>query len=90
MRFAAHSDVAFIKGVDQAYYRIHGAQMTTERVPIVDLHQRKAAYDALFDGYADRIPAPTGCDGGPTARWPRRPSGARAAPTTGAAWTRRR
>ena len=33
MRFAAHSGVAFIKGVDQAYYRIHGTQMTTERVP---------------------------------------------------------
>ena len=56
MRFAAHSGVAFIKGVDQAYYRLHGAQMTTERVPIVDLRQRKAAYDALFDVYADRIP----------------------------------
>ena len=56
MRFAVHSDVAFIKGVDQAYYRIHGAQMTVERVPLVDLRQRRAAYDALFDVYADRIP----------------------------------
>jgi Glycosyl transferase family 2 len=56
MRFAAHADVAFIKGVDQAYYRIHGSQMTTERVPIVDLRQRKAAYDALFDAHAGRIP----------------------------------
>jgi glycosyl transferase family 2 len=55
MRFAVHSDVAFIKGVDQAYYRIHGEQMTTERVPIVDLRQRKAAYDALFDAHASRI-----------------------------------
>ena len=37
MRFAARADVAFLKGVDQAYYRAHGTQMTTERVPIVDL-----------------------------------------------------
>jgi Glycosyl transferase family 2 len=56
MRFAAHADVAFIKGVDQAYYRIHGAQMTTERVTLVDLQQRRAAYDALFDHYGSRIP----------------------------------
>ena len=56
MRFAVHSDVAYIKGVDQAFYRIHGSQMTVERVPLIDLRQRKAAYDALFAGYADRIP----------------------------------
>ena len=56
MRFAVHSDVAFIKGVDQAYYRIHGTQMTTERVPLVDLQQRRAAYAALFDAYGDRVP----------------------------------
>jgi glycosyltransferase involved in cell wall biosynthesis len=56
MRFAVHSDVAFIKGVDQAFYRIHGTQMTLERVPLVDLRQRKAAYDALFGVYAHRVP----------------------------------
>jgi len=56
MRFAVHSDVAFVRGVDQAYHRIHASQMTVERVSLVDLHQRKAAYDALFDTYADRIP----------------------------------
>jgi glycosyltransferase involved in cell wall biosynthesis len=56
MRFAAHSDVAYIKGVDQAYYRSHGTNMTTERVPIVDLGQRKAAYDAIFDSYPEQIP----------------------------------
>jgi glycosyltransferase involved in cell wall biosynthesis len=56
MRFALHSDVAYVKGVDQAYYRIHASQMTTERVPYVDLIQRKAAYDALFDAYGERVP----------------------------------
>jgi glycosyltransferase involved in cell wall biosynthesis len=56
MRLAVHADVAYLTGADQAYYRIHGTQMTVERVPIVDLRQRKAAYDALFDAYADQIP----------------------------------
>jgi hypothetical protein len=56
MRFAANADVAYIKGADQSFYRIHGTQMTVERVPLVDLRQRKAAYDALFAEYADRIP----------------------------------
>jgi hypothetical protein len=56
MRFAVSSDVAFIRGVDQAYYRAHDTNMTNERVPIVDLRQRKAAYDAIFDSYSDQIP----------------------------------
>ena len=56
MRFAIRSDVAYVKGVDQAYYRIHASQMTNERVTYVDLVQRKAAYDTLFDAYGDQIP----------------------------------
>lgn len=56
MRFAVHSDVAYIKGVDQAYYRIHGKKMSNGRVPLVDLHQRRAAYDTLFEDHGARIP----------------------------------
>ena len=56
MRFAVHSDIAHLRGVDQAFYRIHAAQMSTSRVPYVDLVHRKAAYDAVFDVYANRIP----------------------------------
>ena len=56
MRFAANSDVAFVKGADQAYYRSHGTNMSTERVQMIDLCQRKAAYDAVFDTYSDQIP----------------------------------
>src|SRR4051794_20668808 len=56
MRFALHSDVAYVKGVDQAFYRIHATQMTNDRMPYVDLVQRKAAYDALLEAYGDRIP----------------------------------
>lgn len=56
MRFALHSDVAYIKGADQAYYRIHGKKMSNERVPLVDLVQRKAAYDSFFDAHCNQIP----------------------------------
>jgi hypothetical protein len=56
MRLSLHADVAFVRGVDQAYYRQHGTNMTIERVAIVDLRQRKASYDAIFDTYPDRIP----------------------------------
>jgi glycosyltransferase involved in cell wall biosynthesis len=56
LRLAAHADVAYLKGADQAYYRIHGSQMTVERITLVDLAQRKAAYDSFFEGQGDRIP----------------------------------
>ena len=56
MRFAVHSDVAYVKGADQAFYRIHAGQMTNDRVAYLDLVQRKAAYDMLFEEHAGRIP----------------------------------
>jgi glycosyltransferase involved in cell wall biosynthesis len=56
MRFAVHSDVAYIKGADQAIYRIHDTQMSTSRVPYIDLVTRKDAYDALFETYRGLIP----------------------------------
>jgi glycosyltransferase involved in cell wall biosynthesis len=55
MRFAAHSDVAYIRGADQAYYRIHKTNMTVQRVPVIDLQQRKAAYDAIFAEFGRSI-----------------------------------
>ena len=56
MRFAVHSDIAYLRGVDQAYYRIHNTNMTIQRVPIIDLRQRKAAYDAIFSTHRQLIP----------------------------------
>lgn len=56
MRFAVHSDVAYIRGADQAYYRVHRTNMTVQRVPTIDLQQRKAAYDSIFEAYGDSIP----------------------------------
>jgi glycosyltransferase involved in cell wall biosynthesis len=56
MRLAVRSDVAFIRGVDQAYYRRHGRQMTVARVTLVDFCQRKEAYDAIFERWSPDIP----------------------------------
>jgi hypothetical protein len=55
LRFAAHGKVAYLKGADQAFYRIHGQQMTTDRVPVVDLEQRKLAYDLFLASHRGRI-----------------------------------
>jgi len=49
LRIAAVSDVAFIKGVPQAIYRIHGDSMLrSAHAPMVDLSERRAAFDSFF------------------------------------------
>ncbi len=60
LRFAAHANVAYIKGADQAYYRMHSSNMTHARVPVVDLQQRKAAFDVIFQHHGSRIPGAEG------------------------------
>lgn len=51
MRFAARADVGYLKGVDQAYYRVHSASMsqTDFSGQLDDLRQRKAAYDVVLE-----------------------------------------
>ncbi|WP_246001909.1 glycosyltransferase family 2 protein [Allorhizocola rhizosphaerae] len=58
MRFAAHADVGYVRGVDQAYYRLHGNNMSTTDFAgqLDDLRQRLAAYDAVLDKCADVLP----------------------------------
>jgi len=51
MRFALYGDVGYLRGVDQAYYRVHGANMSTAYYGasgVRDLQQRLAAYTALL------------------------------------------
>jgi glycosyltransferase involved in cell wall biosynthesis len=57
LRFAANGDVAYLGRVDQALYRKHPNSMmrTTFADPLIDLQQRKAAFDAVFDSYPGRI-----------------------------------
>jgi glycosyltransferase involved in cell wall biosynthesis len=56
MRLAAHADVGYIRGVDQAYYRIHAHNMTKSRTPLVDLHQRRLAYEIMLERCAEQLP----------------------------------
>ncbi len=59
MRFALHADVGYLRGVDQAYYRVHGASMSTAyygTAGVGDLRQRLAAYEALLQRANGRLP----------------------------------
>jgi hypothetical protein len=56
MRLAAHADVGYVRGVDQAYYRVHGQNMTKTFPLLQDLSQRRLAYEAVLVGCADALP----------------------------------
>jgi hypothetical protein len=53
LRIAAVSDIAYVRRVPQAFYRVHAASMmrTKYRGSLLDLHQRKSAFDAFFEQY---------------------------------------
>ncbi|MET9950080.1 glycosyltransferase [Streptomyces sp. NPDC006339] len=58
MRLAAHADVGYVRGADQAYYRVHGDNMSTTDFggQLDDIRQRRAAFDAVLTKCADRLP----------------------------------
>jgi glycosyltransferase involved in cell wall biosynthesis len=58
LRFAAHADVGFIRGVDQAYYRLHPENMRKAVSPVMDLRQRAAVFDVVLERYAAALPGP--------------------------------
>ncbi|MGQ0839394.1 glycosyltransferase family 2 protein [Actinokineospora sp.] len=58
MRFALHADVGYLRGVDQAYYRVHGENMSAAYYAsvVADLRQRLAAYSAVIDRANGQLP----------------------------------
>ncbi|MDJ0340934.1 glycosyltransferase [Streptomyces sp. H10-C2] len=58
MRLAAHADVGYIRGADQAFYRVHGNNMSTTDFggQLDDLRQRLIAFDSVLDKCGDRLP----------------------------------
>ncbi|MDQ1199892.1 glycosyltransferase involved in cell wall biosynthesis [Rhodococcus sp. SORGH_AS303] len=57
-RIAAFADVAYIRGVDQAWHRDHPRSLSSREVdPLRDLYERRDAFDVLFSGPAGQIPA---------------------------------
>lgn len=58
MRLAAHADVGYLRGVDQAYYRVHGKNMSSAASQLDDLKQRRLAYEAVLVGCAGALASP--------------------------------
>lgn len=59
MRFALHADVGYLRGVDQAYYRLHDTNMSSAyygRSGLDDIRQRLAAYEALLRKANGQLP----------------------------------
>lgn len=49
LRIAAVSDIAYVRGTPQAIYRVHAGSMArSKETPLVDLSERRAAYDSFF------------------------------------------
>jgi hypothetical protein len=55
MRLAAYGDVGFLRGVDQAYYRLHGTNMSKAVSPLMDLVQRREVFEVVLDRYAHAL-----------------------------------
>ncbi|PVZ57063.1 glycosyltransferase family 2 protein [Arthrobacter sp. H-02-3] len=54
-RIAAFADVAYIHGADQAWHRDHADSMSAKEVDrLLDLQERREAFDVLFDGPAGK------------------------------------
>ncbi|HLM84750.1 MAG TPA: glycosyltransferase [Solirubrobacteraceae bacterium] len=48
LRIAAVSDIAYVRGTPQAIYRVHANSMARSQSPLVELRERRAAYDSFF------------------------------------------
>ena len=55
LRLAAHGDVGYLRGVDQAYYRRHAGNMSTAFTPLLTLQQYQLAYDAALESCRHRL-----------------------------------
>jgi glycosyltransferase involved in cell wall biosynthesis len=55
MRLAANADVGFLRGADQAYYRVHGQNMSASVSALMDLRQRRAVFEFVLDRYGHSL-----------------------------------
>ncbi|MDA0166943.1 glycosyltransferase [Solirubrobacter ginsenosidimutans] len=57
LRVAAVSDIAYVRGIDQARYRVHADSMLrSDAGPMIDLQQRRLAFDRFFEIAGDHVP----------------------------------
>jgi glycosyltransferase involved in cell wall biosynthesis len=57
LRLAAHADVGYLRGVDQAYYRRHSHNMSVAYTPLLTLLQYRLAYQSVLELHGDLLPA---------------------------------
>jgi hypothetical protein len=55
LRIAAVADVAYVRGVPQAFYRKHGNNMTQQRTKLVDLFERRETFNTFFRRHAAHL-----------------------------------
>lgn len=55
LRIAAVSDIAYVRGVPQAVYRIHSSSMSRGHGPLVDLRERSVAFESFFAACASKL-----------------------------------
>lgn len=58
MRLAANADVGFIRGADQAYYRLHAGNMRKSVTALADLRERRLTHQMVLDRYGERLSDP--------------------------------
>ncbi|MGN6751984.1 MAG: hypothetical protein ACTHJJ_05465, partial [Intrasporangium sp.] len=58
MRMAAHADMGFVRGVDQAYYRLHADNMSKAVSALMDLRQRRSVFEVVLDRYVESLVDP--------------------------------
>ena len=59
LRLAANADVGFIRGVDQAYYRLHEQNMRKAFSALMDLRERRLVFETVLERYRDSWPEAT-------------------------------
>jgi glycosyltransferase involved in cell wall biosynthesis len=55
MRLAAYAHVGFVRGVDQAFYRLHGTNMSKSVTALMDLRQRRSVFEVVLERYGERL-----------------------------------
>lgn len=55
MRLAANADVGFLRGADQAYYRLHEQNMRKDVTALMDLRERRLVFEVTLDRYGDGL-----------------------------------
>ena len=59
MRLAANADVGFVRGADQAYYRVHEQNMSNAVSALMDLRQRRLVFRVVLDRYGEKLSDPS-------------------------------